>query len=42
MTRPKTWSLAFGIYDQTSYYLTSDSMLPDCRLNRKSAERIVD
>jgi AcrR family transcriptional regulator len=34
--------LAFGFYGQTNVYLMSHLMMPDCRLNRQTAERIVD
>ena len=34
--------LAFGFYGQTNLYLMAHLTMPDCRLNRKTAERIVD
>src|SRR5688572_744662 len=34
--------LAFGFYGQMNAYLMTHLLLPDCRLNRKTAERIVD
>jgi len=34
--------LAFGFYGQTNAYLMTHLLMPDCRLNRQTAERIVD
>ena len=34
--------LAFGYYGQTNVYLMAHLMIPGCRLNRRTAERIVD
>jgi AcrR family transcriptional regulator len=34
--------LAFGFYGQTNAYLMAHLLMPDCRLNRQTAERIVD
>jgi len=34
--------LAFGFYGQTNAYLMTHLLMPNCRLNRQTAERIVD
>jgi AcrR family transcriptional regulator len=34
--------LAFGFYGQLNAYLVSHLLMPDCRLNRKTAERAVE
>lgn len=34
--------LAFGFYGQMNAYLMTHLLMPDCRLNRQTAERIVD
>lgn len=34
--------LAYGYYGQLNAYLVSQLLMPDCRLDRKTAERIVD
>lgn len=34
--------LAFGFYGQSNLYLMAHLTMPDCRLNRKTAERIVN
>ena len=34
--------LAFGFYGQSNLYMMAHLTMPDCRLNRKTAERIVD
>lgn len=34
--------LAFGFYGQTNVYLMSHLIMPGCRLNRQTAERIVE
>lgn len=34
--------LAFGFYGQTNLYLMAHLTMPECRLNRKAAERIVN
>jgi hypothetical protein len=33
--------LAFGIYGQLNMYLMAHLLMPDCQLNRQTAERIV-
>jgi len=33
--------LAFGIYGQLNMYLTAHLLMPDCKLNRQTAQRIV-
>ena len=34
--------LAFGFYGQLNAYLVSQLLMPDCRLNRDTARRIVE
>jgi AcrR family transcriptional regulator len=34
--------LAFGFYGQTNAYLMAHLLMPDCRMDRQTAERIVD
>jgi len=34
--------LAFGIYGQLNIYLMAHLLMPDCKLNRQTAERIVE
>jgi AcrR family transcriptional regulator len=34
--------LAYGFYGQLNAYLVSQLLMPDCRLNRRTAERIVE
>ena len=34
--------LAYGFYGQMNAYLVSQLLMPDCRLNRQTAERIVE
>jgi TetR/AcrR family transcriptional repressor of mexJK operon len=34
--------LAFGFYGQTNLYLMAEMMMPGCRLDRQTAERIVE
>jgi len=34
--------LAYGFYGQGNFYIMSHLMMPDCRLDRRAAERIVD
>jgi AcrR family transcriptional regulator len=34
--------LAFGFYGQTNAYLMAHLLMPDCRLDRQTARRIVD
>jgi len=34
--------LAFGIYGQLNIYIMAHLLMPDCRLNRQTAERIVE
>jgi AcrR family transcriptional regulator len=34
--------LAFGIYGQMSMYLMAHLLMPDCKLNRQTAQRIVN
>jgi hypothetical protein len=34
--------LAFGIYGQLNIYVMAHLLMPDCKLNRQTAERIVE
>ena len=34
--------LAFGIYGQLNIYVMAHLLMPDCRLNRQTAERVVE
>jgi AcrR family transcriptional regulator len=34
--------LAYGFYGQTNFYITAHLLMPDYRLNRRAAERVVE
>jgi AcrR family transcriptional regulator len=37
-----SWDLAYGFYGQTNFYITAHLLIPDYKLDRKAAERVVE
>ncbi|HVU09339.1 MAG TPA: TetR/AcrR family transcriptional regulator [Verrucomicrobiae bacterium] len=37
-----SWDLAYGFYGQTNFYITAHLLIPNYRLDRKAAERVVE
>jgi AcrR family transcriptional regulator len=37
-----SWDLAYGFYGQTNFYITAHLLIPNYRLDRRAAERVVD
>jgi len=41
-SRFDSWDLAYGFYGQTNFYITAHLLIPDYKLNRRAAERVVE
>src|SRR5471030_1142770 len=37
-----SWELAYGFYGQTNFYITAHLLIPNYKLNRRAAERVVE
>ena len=37
-----SWDLAYGFYGQTNFYITAHLLIPNYRLDRKAAKRLVE